>query len=106
MKRGNQESGHNFERISLQDLNDGFSDSDDDESESEALKLKFLTKGQARRPCTKIFFAPYILSIEIKFQAILKLEPESIGKMKFFSIQRNQDQVFILSGTGDMSENI
>eukprot|EP00116_Pleurobrachia_bachei_P010057 sb/3470319/ len=59
-----------------------------------------------KRPCTKISFAPYILSIEIKFLVILRLEPESIGKMRFFSIQRNQDQVFILSGTGDMSENI
>eukprot|EP00116_Pleurobrachia_bachei_P001029 sb/3461291/ len=41
MKRGNQESagaGHNFERISLQDLNE-FSDDSEDESESEALKV-------------------------------------------------------------------
>eukprot|EP00116_Pleurobrachia_bachei_P004756 sb/3465018/ len=51
-----------------------------------------------RGPCavTKITFTPYILSIEIKFLAILKLEPKSIGKMRFFSFQRNQDQVFIL----------
>eukprot|EP00116_Pleurobrachia_bachei_P017136 sb/3477398/ len=58
------------------------------------------------RTVTKITFAPYILLIEIKFLAILRLEPESIGKMRIFSIQRNQDQFFILSGTGDMSKNV
>eukprot|EP00116_Pleurobrachia_bachei_P007426 sb/3467688/ len=31
-----------------------------------------------------ISFAPYILSIEIKFQAILKFEPKSIGKDEIF----------------------
>eukprot|EP00116_Pleurobrachia_bachei_P000278 sb/3460540/ len=39
-----------------------------------------------------------------QFLAILKYEPGSIGKIRFFSFQRNQDQVFILSGTRDMIE--
>eukprot|EP00116_Pleurobrachia_bachei_P016671 sb/3476933/ len=63
-------------------------------------------KDMGPRAVTKISFAPYILSIEIKFLAILRLELESIGKMIFFSIQRNQHQVLILSGIRDMSENV
>ena len=44
------------------------------------------------------------VQIEIKFLAIFRLESGSVGKIIFFSFQRNQDQVFILSGARDMIE--
>ena len=44
------------------------------------------------------------VQIEIEFLAISRLGPGTVGKIIFFSFQRNQDQVFILSGARDMIE--
>ena len=46
------------------------------------------------------------VQIEIEFLAIMRLGPGIVRKIEFFSFECNQDQVFILSGTGDMIENV
>ena len=46
------------------------------------------------------------VTIEIKFLAILRLQSKTIGKIILRPFQCNQDQLFILSGTGDISEEV